>query len=130
MTDNLLIQLLTRKSSQMLSMLTALIMVMFCVGIDARLDGLSSYFPSNKEFERAISNAPYSDWGKQARAQNSLRVLAIGGSNTIVHANEGHGFVLLLKSFLQKHLLNSTSSVINNGECSRGPSYFIGKVIC
>jgi hypothetical protein len=106
--------------------IAALLGLNFAAGVENKFD---AFTPSIKEFTKAISNHPDSEWGKQARGQNSIRILTVGGSNTAgFYLNKGIGFVSLLDKFLKNNLANYANSwVINVGESGRGPSYFIGK---
>ncbi len=89
----------------------------------------NSFHPYPHEFDRAIAVAPYDSWGKQARMESSLRILALGGSNTRGYLGQvGHGFVSLLERFLQNRLTNVSSVIHNLGESGRGPNYFAGKI--
>ncbi len=82
----------------------------------------SHFLPTSKELKKAVANQPDSVWGHQARTEMSLRILAIGGSNT---ARED-GYVKLLNDFVTKKF-SLSSCVLNRGVSGMGADYFVGK---
>ena len=59
--------------------------------------------PTPEEIAKGFVVKPWASWGQQARQQNSLRILCIGGSNT-AHDYKGLGYVNLLNSFVKSNL--------------------------
>lgn len=60
--------------------------------------------PTSEEINKGFVLQPWAAWGQQARQQNSLRILCIGGSNTANKYSGGLGYVDLLDTFVRTNL--------------------------
>jgi hypothetical protein len=78
------------------------------------------FAPTDMERTRGIPVQPSDLWGEQLRQDGSIRLLALGGSNTWM------GFIT---THFQKYLVNNvsnTSFVLNHGSSGARPDQFIG----
>jgi hypothetical protein len=79
------------------------------------------FAPTEDEKSRGIAVPPAALWGEQLRQDGSIRMLAIGGSNT---------WMGKITSHFNHYLVNSVSNnsfVLNRGASGARPDYFIGK---
>ena len=72
------------------------------------------------EISRGVAMHPSSSWGNRMRDESSIRILAIGGSNTY-----GTGYVEDLERYLQNNV-SKNSSCLNVGKSGTPPEAFIG----
>ena len=87
--------------------------------------------PTPDEISRGLVLKPKGTWGQQARKQNSLRLLCIGGSNT-EKDNFNAGYVSLLHKYIQNNItedssFTTSSYALNRGVSGMMPIYFTGK---
>ncbi len=95
-------------------------MIVLMRNTQAQIDPL--FLPTSKEQKKAVANQPDSVWGHQARTEKSLRILAIGGSNTA----RLDGYVKMLDVFVRQTFPLS-SCVLNRGVSGMGADYFVGE---
>lgn len=88
--------------------------------------------PTPDEIKKGFEVLPSKEWGAQARLQNSMRILCIGGSNT-ANSELNAGYVDLLHRDLKNGniksdpLFQNRSWALNNALSGMGPSAFIGR---
>lgn len=110
--------------SSFFAILFCVLLVCWCV-VEASLSD-----PTSEEIIRGVEVLADQYWGHQARVQNSLRILCIGGSNTANCKGTG-GYVDLLRdgvmTLKSDGVFRNQSYVLNNGESGFGPVLFLGK---
>lgn len=91
----------------------------------------SEFHPTKAELRRAVLVSPSKSWGQLAREQNSLRVLCLGGSNTVYGAAKDD-YVSILNMFIKTNItryrsFRNSSWALSEGISGQGPQSFIGK---
>lgn len=111
----------------------AMCLLLFALAISLLLSvGGSLSDPTPEEIQLGFEVPPPLSWGHQARTQNSMRVLSIGGSNTAACVNFG-GYVDNLRNAVKEgdikndSAFKNSSIVINYGFSGFGPSIYTGK---
>lgn len=86
----------------------------------SQLYALETFDPTLEELSRSATLKVLPHWGVNLRKERSLRLLALGGSNT---ANNDYFYVKLLKDQLEKHasVFGKNAYIINGGVSGRGP---------
>jgi hypothetical protein len=101
----------------------------FLVVVSLLTNALEPFTPTAQEIKRAFSLVPYDSWGQQARQENSVRIVCIGGSNTVMDNDPRTNFtsyVFELHKFVKLQNYSHSSYVIQRGQSGMSPDHFIG----